>query len=60
MELFNKTKIVNFNSLQVLTDRRKTEFKNRFNEAYTFFENIGLTNAIIRLKDLEVQFFMYG
>ncbi len=40
-----------------LTERRKTEFKNRFNEAYTFFEKIGSVDGVLKLKKLEVQFF---
>jgi hypothetical protein len=40
-----------------LSERRKTEFKNRFHDAYAFFEKIGLVDGMSKLKQLEVQFF---
>ncbi len=39
------------------TERRKTEFRNRFDEAYNFFNKIGFTNGVSKLKQLEMQFF---
>jgi hypothetical protein len=48
------------NKRKGLSERRKTEFKNRFNEAYMFFEKIGLADAIRKLKHLEEQFFTYS
>ncbi len=41
------------------TERHKTEFKNRFNEAYNFFEKRRCLKGLGILKELEISFFDY-
>jgi len=41
---------------QKLQPRKATEIQNRFNEAYTFFEQLNFTNGIRILKELEARF----
>ena len=39
-----------------LTDRKKTELKNHFSEAYFFLEDIDFTSGVQKLKELEMKF----
>lgn len=41
---------------QKLQPRKYTEIQNRFNEAYTFFENLGFPKGVQLLKELESKF----
>jgi len=42
-----------------LSDRKRTELVNRFDEAYRFFEEQGFTAGMLLLKDLEVRIVGY-
>ncbi len=42
---------------ETLNRRKRTELKNRFNEAYDFLEQIGFPQGVTRLKELEMKFF---
>jgi len=45
------------NKRKNLTERKKTELKNRFNEAYLFLEELGFMQGLMKLKELELNFF---
>ena len=47
------------NKRKHLTERKKTEYKNRFNEAYDYFEKRGFFKGVQILKELETSFFAY-
>lgn len=40
-----------------MTDRKITELRNRFNETYSFMEDLKFTAGIDKLKELEMRFF---
>lgn len=40
-----------------MTERKKTELKNRFNEAYLFLEELEFDSGVHKLKELEMKFF---
>jgi len=45
------------NKRKNLTERKRTELKNRFNEAYLFLEELGFKQGLLKLKELEMNFF---
>lgn len=40
-----------------LSERRHTEIRNRFNETFSFLDELGYVNGIEKLKELEIKFF---
>lgn len=49
--------IIRISKKTKLTDRKITEFKNRFAETYDFMESLHFVEGIKRLKELEIRFF---